>query len=56
MSTNCINCISNERTGSDLLCDDCRKPVVYCHACSRAGGGERAIHHTPPACGEGEGE
>lgn len=24
MSTNCIVCIKNERTGSDLLCDDCR--------------------------------
>ena len=25
MSTNCISCIKNERTGSDLLCDECRK-------------------------------
>ena len=24
MSTNCIDCIKNERTGSDLLCDECR--------------------------------
>jgi len=25
MSTNCISCIKNKRTGHDLLCDDCRK-------------------------------
>jgi len=25
MSTNCIHCIKNERTGPDLLCDECRK-------------------------------
>lgn len=24
MSTNCINCVVNKRTGFDLLCDDCR--------------------------------
>jgi hypothetical protein len=24
MSTNCINCIKNKRTGPDLLCDECR--------------------------------
>ena len=24
MSTNCVSCIKNERTGTDLLCDDCR--------------------------------
>ncbi len=24
MSTNCIDCIKNKRTGLDLLCDDCR--------------------------------
>ena len=24
MSTNCIDCIKNKRTGSDLLCDECR--------------------------------
>lgn len=23
---------------------------VYCHACSVAGGADRAIHHSPPAC------
>lgn len=25
MSTNCINCLKNKRTGTDLLCDNCRK-------------------------------
>lgn len=24
MSTNCVQCIKNDRTGRDLLCDDCR--------------------------------
>lgn len=24
MSTNCIHCVTNKRTASDLLCDDCR--------------------------------
>lgn len=24
--------------------------TVYCHACSAAGGADRAIHHAPPAC------
>ncbi len=24
MSKNCINCVKNERTGLDLLCDECR--------------------------------
>ena len=24
MSTNCINCATAKRTGTDLLCDDCR--------------------------------
>ena len=25
MSTNCISCVTNTRTGSDLLCDSCRE-------------------------------
>lgn len=25
MSTNCISCVVNKRTGGDLLCDDCRE-------------------------------
>lgn len=25
MSKNCINCVENERTGSDMLCDRCRE-------------------------------
>ena len=25
MSTNCVSCIKNKRTGTDLLCDDCRE-------------------------------
>ncbi len=28
MSTNCISCIKNERTESDLLCDDCRMAEI----------------------------
>lgn len=24
MSTNCIRCVKNKRTGMDLLCDECR--------------------------------
>ena|GEM_PF-4705462 len=24
MSTNCVNCVVNDRTGTDLLCDECR--------------------------------
>jgi hypothetical protein len=24
MSTNCIRCVVNKRTGGDLLCDECR--------------------------------
>ena len=31
MSTNCVRCVKNRRTGSDLLCDDCRKlEYQYC--------------------------
>ncbi len=26
MSTNCIRCVKNKRTGTDLLCDECRAP------------------------------
>ena len=25
MSTNCVQCVTNERTGVDLLCDGCRR-------------------------------
>lgn len=25
MSTNCVNCIKNKRTGFDNLCDSCRR-------------------------------
>lgn len=28
MSTNCVRCIKNKRTGFDLLCDSCRKIVI----------------------------
>lgn len=32
MSTNCTSCITNERTGLDLLCDACRKiEHLQCH-------------------------
>ena len=24
--------------------------TVYCHECSKAGGGERPIYHAPPIC------
>lgn len=33
MSTNCIHCGINERTDSDLLCDDCRG--CQCQQCER---------------------
>lgn len=32
-----------------LVCELCAKSV-YCHACSEAGGADRAIYHLPPAC------
>ena len=25
MSTNCVRCVKNERSGFDMLCEDCRK-------------------------------
>ena len=25
MSTNCVQCVKRERTGRDLLCDECRR-------------------------------
>lgn len=28
MSTNCIRCVERKRTGTDLLCDDCRKMLT----------------------------
>lgn len=28
MSTNCVKCISKDRTGGDLLCDDCRRTNI----------------------------
>jgi len=30
MSTNCIRCVKNERTGMDLLCDECRANPSKC--------------------------
>lgn len=31
MSTNCVRCVKNKRSGFDLLCDDCRKvEYQYC--------------------------
>ncbi len=30
MSTNCVECLTNKRTGSDLLCDDCRGTCADC--------------------------
>lgn len=27
MSTNCIKCVARKRTGSDLLCDECRASI-----------------------------
>ena len=26
------------------------EPDVYCHACSVAGGADRAVYHAPPVC------
>lgn len=31
-------------------CPGCGMVMVYCHACSDAGGAERAIYHGEPAC------
>ncbi len=28
MSTNCVKCVKNERTGLDLLCDKCRATTL----------------------------
>ena len=33
MSTNCVRCIKNKRTGSDLLCDECRKELSTFELC-----------------------
>ncbi len=31
MSTNCVSCVKNKRTGLDLLCDACREvEFQYC--------------------------
>lgn len=32
--------------------DEAVDPSVYCHACSIAGGAERAVYHQAPACSE----
>lgn len=37
MSTNCVRCIKNERTGTDLLCDECRKELSTWELCQRCG-------------------
>jgi len=42
------------------FCQHCKKwfpavadiPLVYCHACSTAGGAETPIYHEAPACSE----
>lgn len=64
MSTNCIRCVANERSGNDLLCDKCRamtkskKPytVVVKHGatrpvCLKVGCQEFALAYDP---GEGK--
>ena len=33
MSTNCIHCGENERDGTDLLCDECRRLATSTGAC-----------------------
>lgn len=41
MSTNCIKCVTNRRTGNDLLCDECRtaEPIIEArHIWGREGG------------------
>lgn len=44
MSTNCIHCGTNTRTGGDLLCDACRqrrelqvKQIAACRKCDGTG-------------------
>lgn len=45
------NCEHENWTGEGAgVCPDCNMLFVYCHACSLAGGAERAIYHDEPAC------
>lgn len=37
MSKNCIGCVVRERTGGDLLCDECRQERALQHQCSPFG-------------------
>lgn len=33
MSTNCVRCVTNDRTGPDLLCDECRRAAAEAREC-----------------------
>lgn len=49
MSTNCIRCVKNKRTGMDLLCDECRASGSSPATGSAAW---RPITEHEPQCGE----
>lgn len=53
MSTNCVRCIRNERTGSDLLCDDCREEAIQQLECNRCGRIETPPYTEGDSCYEG---
>jgi hypothetical protein len=54
MSTNCINCVGNKRTGCDLLCDSCREDQKIINAWRRlAKTALNAFDDCLTACGEG---
>lgn len=47
MSVNCMRCIKNKRTGSDLLCDECRKELATFELCQRCGNRYSEIWEAP---------
>lgn len=47
MSKNCINCIKNERTNSDMLCDECRELETHKHGCPARDGKPVCLCATP---------
>ena len=47
MSTNCVRCIKNNRTGFDLLCDGCREEINSWEKCQRCGGRYPTVWDAP---------